>query len=50
MKDPRAAIAATVEDWLDSYRADEDSRGQALADLVNFVLRVSTLRGTAKQN
>lgn len=41
VKDPRAAIAATVEDWLESYRADEDSRGQALADLVNFVLRVS---------
>ena len=41
VKDPRAAIAATVEDWLENYRADEDSRGQALADLVNFVLRVS---------
>lgn len=42
VKDPRAALEATAEDWLENYRSDEDTRGQALADLVNFVLRVSS--------
>lgn len=43
VKDPRAALEATAEDWLENYRSDEDTRGQALADLVNFVLRVGLL-------
>lgn len=43
VKDPRAALEATAEDWLENYRSDEDTRGQALADLVNFVLRVCLL-------
>jgi hypothetical protein len=41
VKDPKSAIEASVEDWIEQYQADEDSRGQALAELVNLMLRVS---------
>lgn len=38
--DPNSALATIVEEWDADYRGSEDSRGQALADLINFVLRV----------
>ena len=41
IKDGGRDIQATVDDWTAEYQADEDSRGQALADLVNCFLRVS---------
>lgn len=38
VKDPETALQTTAEDWIVKYHADA---GPALAQLVNFVIRVS---------
>jgi len=40
VQDPKSALEASVEEWVDLYQDEEDSRGEALAQLVNFTLRV----------
>lgn len=37
VKNPNAALQTTVEDWIESY---QEASGPALAELINFVLRV----------
>jgi cohesin complex subunit SA-1/2 len=37
VKDPNTALKTVVEDWIESYKEDS---GPAMAELVNFVLRV----------
>ena len=37
VKNPNTALQTTAEDWIESYR---DEPGPAMAELVNFVLRV----------
>lgn len=43
-------MEGAVQDWIEQYQADEDSRGEALAGLVNFTLRVSLVCQQASSN
>lgn len=38
VSNPNTALEGTVDDWIESYKTDA---GPAMAELVNFVLRVS---------
>lgn len=37
VKNPNTSLQTTVDDWIESYQNDE---GKAMAELINFVLRV----------
>ena len=51
VQNPATALEAIVETWVAAYAASDASRGKALAELINFVIRVSQtrLRVTAKK-
>ena len=51
VKNPATALEAIVETWVAAYAANDESRGKALAELINFVIRVSQnkLRVTEKR-
>nr|WJN25053.1 sister chromatid cohesion subunit [Farysia itapuensis] len=47
VKDPNSALQSTAEDWVVSFQQDQ---GQALATLVNFVIRTCGCNGSIDEN
>ena len=40
VRNPNTSLSTVVDDWIESY---EESQGQAMSELVNFLLRVSLI-------
>jgi hypothetical protein len=40
VSNPATALEPTVDEWITNYQGDEDERGEALAELITFFIRV----------